>query len=530
MKTFILIIITNCLIIFGALAADYVPGHLIIGIKKEIKNITVAKGGTVTGIESIDALNARYGCTGIQTILPAKRNRGGIYLLVFPKTVDVPALQKAYMTTGALRYAEPDYIATLGGTPLNDTLFYEQWSFNNDGSFTQAAAKAGADIDMLRAWDVEDGDTAVIMAVIDSGLKTDHPEFAGRLWKNTDEIAANGIDDDNNGYIDDTSGWNTVADTNYLADDNGHGTNVTSIIAANGNNIAGFSGIDHHCRLMICKAADATGFVDYAWMAEAIAYAVDNGANIINISAGGYWPSSAFSDVAAYAYDNDVTIVAAMGNNHTSIPCYPAACTHVIAVGATGPADKVAAFSNFGTHISVVAPGEYIYGPSYLYDSVYTLAYNGTSQATPHVAGVAALLLAQDKTRKPDDIRTLIETNAEDMVGDNEDVPGWDKYYGYGRLNAYRALVNEILQVNDRSATKSNRNIYPNPATNVIYIQLPEPVSASITNAAGATLWHGTLQPGTQKINLPPLQNGMYLLHCSGSNGTASTERFAVIK
>jgi thermitase len=517
MKTILLIILANCCILMGAFAAnDYVPGHLIIGFKKEVKHISPARGSITFHIESLDALNAQYGCKTIKTIMPAKKGYGGVYVLTFAENADITLLIKAYMGTGMLRYAEPDYIATLNGSIPNDTLFNQQWALNNDGSFSKATATAGADIDMLRAWDIEDGDTAVIMGVIDSGLKMDNPEFAGRFWTNANEIPGNGIDDDNNGYIDDINGWNTTTDTNYLADDHGHGTHVTGIIAANGNNTAGYAGIDRHCKLMICKAADAAGQVDYSWLAEAMYYAIENGAHILNISAGGYWGSAAFTDIATYAYDHNVTIVAAMGNNHTVTPLYPAACAHVIAVGATGPTDKVASFSNFGTHISVVAPGEFIYSASHLYDTAFGILYSGTSQATPHVAGVAALLLAQDKTRKPDDIRRLIETNAEDMVGDSQDEPGWDKYYGYGRLNAYRALSNEALAIKKQTPPTNIPYLYPNPANHVVYLTLATAGNVYITGMNGAIVLQQYLSPGKCAIPLPHIAAGNYLLHYKG--------------
>ena len=515
MKTILLIILANCCILMGAFAAnDYAPGHLIIGVKKEVRHTAPSKGSTLLHIEAIDMLNAQYHCTAIKTIMRPGKGYGAIYLLEFDGIPDMKNLQAAYMGTGLLRYAEPDYIATLGGTAPNDTLFNQQWALNNDGSFSVATATAGADIDMLRAWDIEDGDTSVIMAVVDAGLKTDHPEFADRLWVNTGEIPGNDIDDDNNGYIDDINGWNMVSDTNYLADDNGHGTHVTGIIAANGNNTAGYAGVDRHCKLMVCKAADAQGQLDYSWFVEGIVYAIENGAHIINISAGGYMAAAVFADVTQYAYDNDVTIVAAMGNHHTNQAWYPAACAHVIAVGATDPSDKVASFSNYGTHIAIVAPGEFIYSASHLYDTAYSVMVSGTSQATPHVAGVAALLLAQDKTRKPDDIRRLIETNAEDMVGDSKDEPGWDKYYGHGRLNAYRALTNEALFIKKETAANIKFiNLYPNPATNVIHFTLPAQGNICITNINGSvvTQWH--MQQGKQQIPLPHITNGTYLLH-----------------
>jgi len=463
-------------------------------------------------VPAIDAVAQQFGCTKIHTI-----KKGQVYVLTLAANANLKEAASAMLATGLCKYAEADAAASIGewkstASVPTDTVFYQQWGLNNTGAFAGAAAKNGADIDLLRAWDVEDGDTGIVVAVIDAGIKSNHPDIKDRLWHNRLEIPANGIDDDNNGYTDDTLGWNMPADTNNIEDDHGHGSHVAGIIGASVNNVTGIAGVDQHCRLMIIKGIDQTGFIAYSWMIEAIYYAVDNGADVINISAGGTSTVSILQDAIDYAKDHKVTVVAAMMNTGSEVKMYPAACAGVIAVGATDPEDKRASFSTYGNHISVCAPGHYIYSLSHLYDTAYVMM-SGTSMATPCVAGVAALLLAQDSTRTPAQIKNLLESNAEDMVGDSKDVAGFDKYYGNGRINAWRALANARLAINNVAATNANWVVFPNPATDVVNIHNTTASSYTIrlVSITGAVVYTAT-HTGNAQVPTMQLATGSYVL------------------
>lgn len=338
----------------------------------------------------------------------------------------------------------------------DDPQYGIQYALKNDGSrtFGNIKAKAGADIDAEPAWDLEKGDSDLIVAVLDCGVATAHPELAGRIWKNPKEIPGNGVDDDGDGFIDDVNGWNfavTQAGGNAMvADDYGHGTNVAGIVGAIAGNGIGVAGVAR-CKLLPVKVLDSQNQGLYSWWAAGIRYAVDRGARIINMSFGGTNTSyAALKSAVDYALAHNVVLVASMGNERSETPQYPAAFDGVIAVGATGADDKWARSfpwdttkgSNFGKHISVTAPGNYIYGLDYQNFDDYRSYWSGTSQASPAVAGVCALLLSQGPGLAPADIKRLIESGAEDGVGaDSLDAPGWDKYYGFGRLNAYRSLM-----------------------------------------------------------------------------------------
>jgi thermitase len=414
-----------------------------------------------TGVEKV---SKDYGTLGMRRLFTGRSGQN-IYVARFPEGTAMEDVISAYYATGEIEYAELDHMGTVGGvqamTP-NDQYYSRQWGLKNDGSFSLMTAVAGADVEMENAWDIETGDTNIIVAIIDTGNKLDHSEFTGRIWYNFKETK-NGIDDDNNGLIDDIRGWDFAYNDNNPTDDNGHGTNVTGIIGANGFNLDGYAGVDLNCKLMSLKALDGSSFGQYTWFAEAIYYAVDNGAKVINMSLGGSSTSQALKDAIAYAISKKVVPVVCMMNTNSNTTYYPAAYPGVIAVGSTNPNDtrtspffwSTTSGSNYGNHISVVAPGNYIYGLSYTSNTNYGSYWGGTSQATPLVAGIASLLLAQDSSRTPAQIKSLIEQTAEDQVGKvTEDVKGWDRYYGYGRVNAFRALQVGASSINYVSTVK----------------------------------------------------------------------------
>ncbi len=389
---------------------------------------------------------------------------GERWIVQFPNAgLTQAGLRKILEETGAFSSVEVDAIGFGHGaaaTDPNDPFFARQWGLKNTGvfSFDSKTAKLGADIEAEAAWDLEQGDDSLIIAVLDCGLNVNHPDIAARVWTNADEIPGNGKDDDGNGYVDDVHGWSfsndagveNQAGTNDVKDDYGHGTNVAGIIGAISGNGVGVAGVIPRARIMPVKVLNKENWGYFTWWAAGLRYAVDNGAKVVNMSMGG--PNgqvSVLKDAVDYAVQKGVTVVVSMGNGRTSVPEYPAAYPGVIAVGATDPQDRwVRSFfwdttkgSNYGPHISVSAPGNYIYGLSPSNVTSYDSYWGGTSQAAPHVAGVCALLFAQDPTRTPAQIKSLIESGAEDLVGDLDlDVAGFDLYFGHGRLNARRSL------------------------------------------------------------------------------------------
>lgn len=386
-----------------------------------------------------------------------------------------------------VEYAEPNYYGQAAGVKgssdqtssyneffPNDKYFYKQWYLFNDGSIrssTRVNSTPGADINMPGAWEIEKGSDKVIVAILDSGIRDDHPDIKNRMWVNENEIPDNGIDDDRNGYIDDYKGWDFAYDSKENYDGFGHGTNIASVIGAETDNIIGFAGIDQRAKIMNCKNLSDDNYGEYIWWSRSIKYAVDNGANIINMSEGGDDYSRVLKTAVDYAHAKGILIVASMMNKGDGKDYYPASFEGVLAVGATDTDDsRCLRFtwgggSCYGDHIGVVAPGNKIYGLDYEDLNNYDVYWSGTSQSTAIVSGIASLLYAQDNSRRRLELIDVITKTARDMVGDpREDKPGWDKYYGHGRVDAYLALLYksnpqlalQLKKENLRSSSKEN--------------------------------------------------------------------------
>ena len=232
-------------------------------------------------------------------------------------------------------------------------------------------------------------------------------------------------------------------------DENGHGTHVSGIIAAKSNNGRGVAGVSFGAKIMPLKALDYRGVGYSADITDAIYYAADNGADIINMSLGSYGRSSAMSDAIEYAYKKGVAVLAASGNDNTTAIMYPAGYENVIGVGATTNKDTRASFSNHNSSVDVSAPGDYIYStlPTYtVMLNTYGLSRNydyasGTSMACPVAAGVGALTLSRNPSMSPSQLALALEQTADDLGP-----RGRDNDFGYGRVNAYRAVTSSSPQ------------------------------------------------------------------------------------
>ena len=268
-----------------------------------------------------------------------------------------------------LEYAEPNYIMRVLATP-DDPQFAELWGLHNTG---QTGGTSDADIDAPEAWDIHKGSHNVIIAVIDSGVAWAHPDLddgsTSNIWTNTAELNGNpNEDDDGNLYVDDVHGWDFVGEDNDPTDYHTHGTHVAGTIAAIGNNTRGITGVNWYASIMPLRISGPVGLTDTARAVEAIVYAADNGAKVINASWGGGGFSQALYDAISHANDQGVLFVAAAGNggddvsgdDNDATPFYPASydLPNIISVAATDHNDNLAAFSNYGaTSVDVAAPG-----------------------------------------------------------------------------------------------------------------------------------------------------------------------------
>jgi thermitase len=420
-----------------------------------------------TGLKSLDALNNKYGISKIERVFnlfngdPVVYNKlemSRIYVFHLDDFYNQEDLIGSYGLNEFVEYAEPVYIGSAAGEQTqedgnypDDTHFNSQWYLYNAGNIRPSSGgvgKAGEDINMLKAWEVEQGSEDLIIAILDSGIEDRSQDLKGRLWINKKEIPNNDIDDDKNGYIDDYKGWDFAYDDNTAGDGFGHGTNIATVIGANTNNSFGFAGMNSKSRLMNCKNLSDNNSGEYEWWAQSLKYAVDNGAKIINMSEGGDEFSRVLKTAVDYAVMRGALVSAAMMNRGDGKNYYPASYTGIFAIGATDTDGKRCkkfswgGGSCYGKHIAVVAPGNKIYGVDYEDPYKFDTYWSGTSQATAIVSGLASLLLSQDKNRTAEDIKTIIKMTAKDNTGDlTEDKQGWDMYYGYGRIDCFLALT-----------------------------------------------------------------------------------------
>jgi len=338
----------------GGSGPEFVPGELLVKFK-ESPGIQAASVNREFSVLSMERLfrDSR------DKISQAAKDESGldrIYKLRLADDADVRAVAREYGKNPLVEYAEPNYIHHTRAVP-NDARYPEQWAHRNMQSEL--------------AWEIEEGSGDVIIAIVDTGVMWSHPDLASNIWNNTDEIAGNGIDDDNNGFIDDVRGYDFVNNSNSsecpagedcFDEDNdpmdfhGHGTHCAGIAAGVTNNSLGIAGLCRNCTIMPVRAGHS-GTLETDDAAQAIVYAADNGADVISMSFGSSYPSSTEKDAIDYAYDKGAVLVAAAGNDDWDADDYPTSYWNVISVAATDSNDVKASFSSYGSWTEVAAPG-----------------------------------------------------------------------------------------------------------------------------------------------------------------------------
>jgi hypothetical protein len=390
----------------------------------------------------------------------------------------------------------------------NDQYFStEQYSLHNTG---QTGGIPDCDIDAPEAWDMETGNSDIVIAFLDSGIDYTHPDLAGKIWNNIDEIPDNGIDDDGNGYIDDIRGWDFYDNDNDPLDQNGHGTICAGIAAAVTNNGIGIAGVCWDCQIMPLKVNGLynTEDIPALWI-DAIEYAVDNGANIISMSLGIEYYHQQLENAVNYAYNNGVFLTASAGNQGWSQKHYPAAYDNVIGVAATNDEDKRmenagqwSASSNYGSWVDVAAPGEDIFSTMPTYHVTfndYGFNYDymgylcGTSCSAPHVAGLAGLLLSSNSSLTPDELEIIICGTA-DPYNSTYDL-------GSGRINAHNATLAHIEHYCQEM--QSNWNLITIPVNT---LHNASTLSEEITGCISISFWDAQNQTyQTYIVGGPPV-------------------------
>jgi thermitase len=372
----------------------------------------------------------------------------GVQVVTVPKGQE-KAKAKAYSANAKVAYAEPDFLAQALGSP-NDSFFTSQWGLT----------KVGAP----QAWDVTTGSPSINIAILDTGVDVDHPDLANKIVDNRNFTTSNTTDDI------------------Y-----GHGTHVAGIAAANTNNGIGVAGLGYSCSIINVKVLGDDGMGYWSWIAQGIIWAADNGAKVINLSLGDSSNSSTVEDAINYAWNNGVVVVAAAGNDGNSNPFYPAYYPNCIAVAATDANDAKTSWSNYGDWVDVGAPGDNILST---WGHKYYGSMSGTSMASPHVAGLAALLFAtvsdtNGDGKLNDEVRSRIEATCDDIgvIG-----------IGHGRINAARAVVSVPVLPGKISGQVTDAN-----GSAISGAQVSDGTRTALTDGAG-TYTIDNVAPGSYQV------------------------------
>ena len=385
-------------------------------------------------------------------------------------------------------YAEPNYIRHICAT-TSDPSLSSQWGLPK--------------IQAPLAWDIGTGTGSVIIAIVDTGVNYNHEDLNGKVIK----------------------GWDYQGDSNPM-DDNGHGTHVAGIASASTNNGVGVAGVAWNCKILAVKVLDGGGNGNDVNCSLGIRYAANNGARVINMSFGGPNYSSTLNDACSYAYSKGCLLVAAAGNDGTSVKFYPAAYDSVLSVGATNDSDTRATFSNYGDWVDVSAPGDNIlstYNNAYAYGS-------GTSQSAPFVSGLAGLLYSLYPYWPNYYAAETIKVSAE-AIG-NQGIGG--------RINAYKALTfgekwafgikKPIVFPNPYILGRHKSIIFGDPAINER--KLTPEANIKIYNVTGELIKELEVLSSDlgQKEWKPEVAAGVYIYIIEGEDGSKAFGKIGIVK
>jgi len=412
--------------------AEYIAGDMVVKFKPSIirGNPAIVDGIAKTSKESVNNIFKQLKVKSMKKIfMNTEQPFEDIYHLQYAQSKSIIDALNMLADDENVEWIEPNYISYTSLMP-NDYNPSQQWGL----------ARIKSDL----SWDITQGNSNIVIAIVDTGIDYNHSDLSANIWHNSDEIPGNGLDDDNNGFIDDDIGWDFVSPTiggvpgedmgprdRDPMDFHGHGTHCSGIASAVTNNGLGIAGTAWSCRIMAVRAGYAVtggGVLQDVDSAPAIVYAADNGAHVISMSWSGSEPSNLISTAIYYAYSQGCILVAAAGNQNTSSIYYPAGYDEVIAVAASDQNDNRASFSNYGSWVDIAAPGVSI--KSTLPNNKYG-DWNGTSMAAPFVAGVSALMLSRDPTKTQEYVLQTLVNSGDDI--------NWG-VAPYKRLNAFKSV------------------------------------------------------------------------------------------
>lgn len=532
-----------------ALATNHVAQELLISMDES---------DPVTLKTTLKSLKANYHVTAVER-LPTSEDQ---FRVQFASTLDLAAI---IASQDPNLKVEPNYIMSATALPTDAYYASEQWYLNNTGqsfhrtnSISQVGT-AGIDINWQPAFSQTNlrGDNTIV-AILDSGLSSNHPDIFPNLWTNPEEPTFDGLDNDSNNLVDDVHGWNFINNTNQFADDLGHGTFAAGLIGSI-NDDHGIVGIAPQTSIMPLKVLNAQGNGSTTNVIRAINYAVAHGANVINMSFGGANASTAPLITACNdAKQAGVVLVAAAGNSNLSIEdndFSPANIESVIAVGSIDSNGSKASFSNTGNKLSVVAPGVFLLGTrAHTPQESNTMVLNdgaiapdgyiiasGTSYSAPMVSAAALLLKEQNPNWTASMIQSRLESTARDLGSS-----GKDTFYGYGLIDIQEALgipaeenflpnqAPQITSISLNPSTISNDNI----SSTVITVVATDPESGPlVVTASGSTIGQDAISFSLTSTNTyisQPITTtvvaGNYNVGINVSDGNQTTSQNATLQ
>lgn len=430
----------------------YFPGQLLVKFK--------SNAGDINKNSALSQFSSKYRIEKIEKAFPQKQfnslkrtaetELSLMAVITVSSATDIQLLARLVSSDPLVEYAEPNY-------------FVEKDEIPNDPRYGELQHLP--QVKATQAWDISRGDTSVVIAVLDTGVDWDHPDLAAAIWTNYNEIPDNGIDDDNNGFVDDIRGWDFVtgvAGDAYSGEDgditdnnpmdfDGHGTHVAGISASVTNNEIGISSLVWTAKIMPLRMGYHTksggGLGTLLWMSQAFVYAGDNGAHVANLSFGtgdGRW----VNDGAKYAFQKGVVVCHSAGNGNNEAVGVLGATPFALSVASVNEFDVKASYSTYGVEVDVSAPGgdalgilSSIVNPSNFFGNNLYVRFSGTSMASPLVASLAGLIKAKNPTWNASQIIFQIVGTADNIYNLN---PGFTGKLGSGRINSYRALTETI--------------------------------------------------------------------------------------
>lgn len=408
---------------------------------------------------TLNAILTTYGVTNMWTPFPSLTNElDRTYEVSFTQEALVDDLVYDLELLGDIEYAEKKPL--MKTTLVPNDIQGSQWGLTK--------------INAVQAWDISTGNAAVKVAIVDNAVSTVHEDLVSNTYINTGEIPGNGLDDDLNGYVDDVTGFDVSdndPDPNPPASAGSsapfvHGTHCAGIAAASTNNNIGIASLGFNTSIIPVKCTpdnSASQGNELPNAYDGVYYAIRANADVISMSWGGGFSSTGESIMSA-ANSLGIVLVAAAGNDNVTTPFYPAAYTAVISVGATDIADAKSSFSNYGTTIDVMAPGTGIFSTLSGTGSEYG-TLSGTSMACPLVAGLCALVLDQNPSFGPVEVKTALQNGCDNIDAVN---PSYIGMMGAGRINAFQTLsgTSGISEENEELTSL----VYPNPSNGAFTI------------------------------------------------------------